>query len=150
MKNLLLLFSLSLLMGFHTFAQEDATDSDAPTMDFEFDTYDFGKLNAGDDASVEFTFTNNGKKPLIITNVKASCGCTTPYWSKEPVKPGEQGTIKAKYNTVGKNGGFNKPITITSNASTPTKRIFIKGNVTPASANEGVPEKKQSIVKQEK
>ncbi|MEX0811748.1 MAG: DUF1573 domain-containing protein [Chitinophagales bacterium] len=143
MKNLLLLISLSLFTGL-LFAQ-----SEGPTMDFEFSTYDFGELAAGDDASVEFTFTNNGTKPLIITNVKASCGCTTPYWSKEPVAPGEEGTIKAKYNTVGKNGGFNKPITITSNAEPSTTRIFIKGNVTPASQSDGVPEKKQSIVKQE-
>lgn len=148
MKNLLLILSLSLLAGFHLFAQSEGSED--PTMDFEFDTYDFGDLSAGDDASVEFTFTNNGAKPLIITNVKASCGCTTPYWSKEPVAPGEQGSIKAKYNTVGKSGGFNKPITITSNAEPSTKRIFIKGSVKPVSKSDGVPEKKQSIVKQEK
>lgn len=149
MKNLVLLFSLSIFTLLNVSAQTEAVDPDAPTMDFEFETYDFGELAQGDDASVEFTFVNNGKKPLILTNVKASCGCTTPYWSKEPVAPGETGTIKAKYNTVGKNGGFNKPITITSNATQSTKRIFIKGSVTPANKSEGVPEKKQSIVKQE-
>src|SRR5690554_921632 len=114
MKNLLLVLSLSLFTGL-LFAQSGAAPANpnAATIDFEFDTYDFGQLDAGDDASVEFTFTNNGKESLIITNVKASCGCTTPYWSKESVAPGEKGSIKAKYNTVGKSGGFNKPITIT-------------------------------------
>lgn len=145
MKTLLSLMMIA-LMSVGAYAQEPVLDDNA-TMDFDFETHDFGELVEGDDATMEFTFVNNGNTDLIITNVKASCGCTTPFWSKEPVAPGETGKITAKYNTVGRPGRFNKPITITSNATTPTVRIFIKGEVK-EKPEFGAPEKKPSIVSQ--
>ena len=152
MKNLLLL-AATFFCGYMVSAQETpAANPNAPTMAFEFETYDFGDIKEGDDASVDFVFTNSGAEKLIITDVKASCGCTTPFWSKEPVMPGEKGQITAKYNTQGRPGTFNKAITITSNANEETKRIFIKGNVigsaTPAEeiSKNGVPERVPSIV----
>lgn len=147
MKNLIILFTALLFAGATTFAQTD-TNPDAAVIDFEYETYDFGNLNEGDDAEVDFTFTNTGKDKLIITNVKASCGCTTPYWSKEPVQPGETGKITARYDTKNKSGSFNKAITITSNAEPGTTRIFIKGDVKKAPENDGVPERAPSIVNQ--
>lgn len=146
MKNLLLLATVLFAGSFIAHAQT------APTMNFEFETYDFGDIQEGDDATVDFVFTNSGADKLIITDVKASCGCTTPSWSKEPVMPGEKGQITAKYNTQGRPGTFNKAITITSNATEETKRIFIKGNVIGKAANgeeiskNGVPERVPSIV----
>lgn len=146
MKRLITLFTIVSLVSFGAFAQES---SEGAVMEFEKDTHDFGDINEGDDAQVDFVFTNTGKEDIVISNVKASCGCTTPFWSKEPVAPGETGKITAKYNTNGKSGRFNKPITITYNSKTnPTKRIFIKGNVLPKGTKAGVPEKKPSIVNQ--
>lgn len=153
MKTFVLLASALFFGNFILSAQvAPVADPNTPTLNFEFETYDFGDVNEGDDASVDFVFTNNGKEKLIITDVKASCGCTTPFWSKEPVMPGEKGQITAKYNTQGRPGTFNKAITITSNANEETKRIFIKGNVIGKAANadeiskNGVPERVPSIV----
>lgn len=127
-----------------------ASNEPSPNISFEFETYDFGDINEGDDASVDFVFKNTGTEKLILTDVKASCGCTTPFWSKEPVMPGETGKITAKYNTQGRPGNFNKAITITSNAGADGKRIFIKGNVigkdAEMSKKNGVPERVPSIV----
>ncbi len=121
-------------MGF-AFAQTPATDvapnPNAPDFKFDTETFDFGTVKEGDQATHEFKFKNTGKEPLVITNVQASCGCTTPKWSKEPVKPGAEGTITAVYNSNGRPGAFNKQITVTSNGKVPAKVIYIKGNVEP-------------------
>ena len=97
------------------------------TIKFKTETHDFGTLQEGDPAEAEFTFTNTGKKPLIIQNVQPGCGCTTPFWSKDPVAPGKTGVIKAAYGTKGRVGTFNKNITVTSTAG--TNVIYIKGTV---------------------
>jgi hypothetical protein len=96
---------------------------------FNEQSHDFGSVTEGNIASHEFEFTNVGNQPIIISNVKASCGCTTPFWTKEPVLPGQIGKIKASYNSKGRPGAFNKTITITSNASEPSKMLTIKGSV---------------------
>lgn len=102
----------------------------AQTIDFTQETHDFGAIPEGDTVSYTFSFTNNGAADLILTDVAVSCGCTTPFWPKDPIAPGESNTIVAQFNTTGKEGKFNKPITITSNATNaPVKRIFIKGSV---------------------
>jgi hypothetical protein len=103
---------------------------------FEREVHDFGTIKEGVQAEYVFKFTNTGKEPLVITNVQASCGCTTPKWTKEPVKPGESGSVTAIYNSKGRPGNFNKAVTITSNAKTAQKVLFIKGNVEAASAGE--------------
>lgn len=99
----------------------------ATTIKFKTETHDFGTLQEGDPAEAEFLFTNTGKKPLIIQNVQPGCGCTTPFWSKDPVAPGKTGVIKAAYSTKGRVGTFNKNITVTSTAG--TNVIYIKGTV---------------------
>ncbi len=101
----------------------------APTTTIKFasDTHDFGTLQEGDPAEAEFVFTNTGKEPLMIQKVQPSCGCTTPFYSKDPVAPGKTGTIKASYGTKGRPGSFNKSISVTSSAGSSV--IWIKGNV---------------------
>jgi len=146
MKKIFVILCMVLPIGFTTLAQTGNEDADSPVMNFEFETHNFGEIQAGDEAEVDFTFVNTGKEKLYISNVKASCGCTTPFWSKEPVLPGEESKITARYNTKNKSGSFNKSITISSNASEATKRIFIKGNVIPAPTNNGVPQRIPSIV----
>jgi hypothetical protein len=72
---------------------------------FEEETFDFGSIKE-ENGSVEhkFVFTNTGNAPLLIQGVKASCGCTTPAWSKEPIPPGEKGFVMAKYNPKNRPG----------------------------------------------
>lgn len=130
-----------------TMVEDEAEiDPDAPVFEFIEETYDFGDIIEGDKPTHEFKFTNTGNSPLIISGVKASCGCTTPEWPKTPIAPGEEANIKAIYNSKGRIGKFNKAIRITSNAATPTKVIYIKGETKKANTNEGMPVKKPSIV----
>ncbi len=101
-------------------------------MSFDFSVHDFGKIKEADGpVTVNFAFTNTGSQPLIIQQVRASCGCTSPNWSKEPVLPGKKGFVSATYNPKNRPGPFSKTITVTSNATTPTVVLTIKGDVEP-------------------
>ncbi len=103
-----------------------------PVITFNETTHDFGKINESDGkVTTVFTFKNEGATPLVLSNVKASCGCTTPKWTKEPVEPGQEGLIHVTYNPNGRPGRFQKTITVTSNATEATTRLFIKGEVIP-------------------
>jgi hypothetical protein len=75
--------------------------------------HDFGNQAQGKPVSYDFEFTNTGNEPVVLENVKASCGCTTPIWTKEPVMPGKKGNIKAQYN-MAREGSFRKSITVTT------------------------------------
>ncbi len=108
-------------------ATTPAAAAPTTTIKFKTEVHDFGTLQEGDPAEAEFVFTNTGKEPLIIQNVHPSCGCTTPFWSKDPVAPGKTGIIKASYGTTGRVAPFNKSITVTSTAG--TNVIYIKGTV---------------------
>lgn len=99
-------------------------------MVFESETIDYGTVAADSDGKREFVFTNNGTKPLIITNTQGSCGCTVPTSPKEPIAPGAKGVIGVKYATDRAGQAFTKTVTVTSNAEgQPTKVLTIKGNV---------------------
>jgi hypothetical protein len=111
-------------------------------MEFDGTSHEFGDVKeTGGPIMHDFKFKNTGDQPIIISNVQASCGCTTPDWSKAPVGPGETGFIKAQYNPLGRPGQFNKSLTITSNSIEPSSVLFIKGNVVPdaAPATEAAP-----------
>jgi hypothetical protein len=95
----------------------------------EKETYDFGNIAEGTQATHEFKLKNTGDQPVVISNVQASCGCTTPAWTKDPILPGKTGMVKAVYNSEGRPGSFNKSITVTSNAASPSMILFIKGVV---------------------
>jgi len=117
----LLLFPISLM----SFSQK-------ATIKFEKVSHDFGKITEeGGNATYIFTFTNAGNSPLVVNNVQASCGCTTPSWTKEPIEPGKTGSITVIYNPLGRPGGFSKSITVHSNASEEQVILFIKGEVIP-------------------
>ena len=120
-----------------------AMTAQQPVMTFEKTEHDFGKINEADGrVSTEFVFKNEGMAPLVLSNVRASCGCTTPSWTREPVEPGQSGSITVTYNPNGRPGRFQKTITITSNASNPTEKVYIKGEVIPKQAK---PENKYTI-----
>lgn len=95
---------------------------------FDAQAFDFGKIKQGVPATHEFKFTNKDKVPMIITNVQASCGCTTPDWTKEPIPPGGQGFIKATYNAAAL-GAFTKSVTVTSNVENGFVQLTIRGEV---------------------
>lgn len=98
-------------------------------MAYVTETIDYGTIAHNADGKREFVFTNNGNKPLIITNATGSCGCTVPTYSKEPIAPGAKGVIGVKYDTA-RIGAFTKTVTISSNAEgMPTKVLTIKGTV---------------------
>ncbi|MCS6991871.1 MAG: DUF1573 domain-containing protein [Chitinophagales bacterium] len=121
-----------------------ATNPNAGEFKFETETYDFGKIPRGIPVTHDFVFTNVGKEPIIISNVQASCGCTTPSWPKEPILPGKTGVIKVQYNAASP-GSFNKSITIMSNAKTPTKVLYVKGMVE-AQVEQTTPERTPSML----
>lgn len=102
---------------------------DGPQITFEKEVHDYGKIKKGANGVVEFTFTNTGNAPLILSNAKGSCMCTVASWPKESIAPGKSATLKVKYDTK-RVGAINKSVTITSNAvNEPTKVIRIKGYV---------------------
>lgn len=122
-KTIIFLFSLVMSLGL--FAQ-------SPMIKFEKSVHDYGKIQEKDGlATVLFTFTNMGDAPLVISRVQASCGCTTPSFTKEPVLPGENGTITVSYNPLGRPGNFVKSILVHHNGEAKPYNLTIKGNVIP-------------------
>lgn len=95
-------------------------------------SHDFGKV-AEEVGSVtcEFQFTNTGSKPLIIQDIRTSCGCTTPSYTKDPILPGKKGSIKVTYSTTGRIGSFDKRITVFTNEPDNVYTLSIKGEVLP-------------------
>ena len=111
-----------LFIGFISFA------TTAQEFKFKTESINYGKINKGSNGERVFEFTNVGDKPLIIKDIKSSCGCTVPKKPEKPIMPGEKGEIKVSYDTR-RVGGFSKSITIFSNAKNPRKIIRIKGSV---------------------
>ena len=103
----------------------------AQTADIKFDktTHDFGTFSENNPVvSCVFTFTNIGDAPLVIHQAVASCGCTVPEYTQEPIMPGKTGTIKVTYNGTDKYPGhFKKSITLRTNAKTEMLRLYIHG-----------------------
>lgn len=103
-----------------------------PKIAFSKTTHDFGKFNeAGGKVTYKFEYVNTGGSDLIIQNVTASCGCTAPRWTREPVHPGEKGFVAATYNPAGRPGSFRKYITVISNSNPGSVRLTISGEVIP-------------------
>jgi len=108
---------------------ETKPEGPLPVMKFTEDLYDFGTIEQGDVVEHTFSFKNTGEAPLIIQNASASCGCTIPSWPKDPVAVGETAEIKVKFNSRGKSGQQNKPVSITANTFPKVTKVTIKGNV---------------------
>ncbi len=145
MKKILVLLFIG-LMSFSMNAQtkEDIKkDFTGPVLEFENEVIDYGEIAVNSDGNRVFKFKNIGKAPLIISNVKGSCGCTVPTKPEEPIMPGETGEIKVKYAT-NRIGPFSKTVTLTSNAYEPTVVLRIKGRVLEQKSEEL--QKKKSIV----
>jgi len=114
-----------------------AAMSQKAVISFKVKTHDFGKVNEEDGKITHvFDFINRGISPLVINKVQASCGCTTPVWTKEPVEPGKKGTITVTYNPLGRPGTFTKSITVFSNATDEQLELTIHGEVIPKENDE--------------
>lgn len=163
MKKVLFLFGTALILSGGVMAQDShaghahegaqvaqTTPAAAPAtslrpenLAFKTEEHDFGSVAEGPAAEYEFAFKNTGKEPILLQQVQASCGCTTPSYSKDPVLPGKEGKIKASFSTQGRGGApFNKTITVVSNAG--TKVLTIKGTVEKAPET-SVPENSSMI-----
>jgi len=140
MKNILALF-----IAFFSLTLAHSQEK-KPEISFEKTVIDYGTVNKGDNGVREFVFRNSGNAPLIISNVKSTCGCTIPKKPEKPILPGESEKIQVKYDT--KRVGFiRKSITVTSNAaSSPTTILKIKGQVVESDQQKGIERKKKSIV----
>lgn len=126
MKKMSVMILFALLVSGVAMAQQNAE------VDFKKTEHNFGTIKEEIGAvSTQFEFTNTGKSPLIIQRVSASCGCTTPSYTKEPILPGKKGTIAATYSTVRRPGTFSKTIRVYTNVPDTVYVLTIKGNVTP-------------------
>jgi Protein of unknown function (DUF1573) len=151
MKKVMLLFVFCVAMSGLAQAQTPANaatpapttpavNANAGKFQWKFKEHDFGKIPQGTPVTKEFEFTNVGKTPIVLSNAQASCGCTTPSMTKEPVAPGKTGKITVTYSAASP-GAFNKSITVYSNASESTLVLYIKGEVTAAPAAPAKPNK---------
>lgn len=150
MKKILIAFNIVSLVFVISVSQSSAQKTSGPVFSAEKMEVDFGEVEYKGDGVREFVFTNVGNEPLIITNAKGSCGCTVPDWPKEPIRPGQTGVIKIKYDTS-RPGPINKTVTITTNEvngkdtnGNPIYKnhtVAVKGMVKQAPANDGVPTK---------
>ena len=114
-----------ILVSLFSFGQDTAAQPEL--LKVKDTTHDFGSIPKGKPVFYNFEITNTGVNPLKLDDVHASCGCTTPEWSREPIAPGATATIKVGYNAAVE-GHFEKNITITYN-SNQSKILFIKGSV---------------------
>ena len=121
--------SSNLVMNDNT-AEPSSKKSGMPEFNFEKELHDFGQLVDGEKVSYSFKFSNSGDAPLIISNAKGSCGCTVPNWSRDPIAPGESGSIDVTFNSSGRSGKQNKAITLTANTNPSRKVINITSEVT--------------------
>jgi len=111
--------------------RDKAINKGAAAVEFDKTEYDFGTVAEGQIVETTFVVKNTGKTDLVITDAKATCGCTVPVWPKEPVKVGESAEVKVKFNTTGKPNRQSKTVTLYTNTATGTELLKIFGNVTP-------------------
>lgn len=110
------------------FSQKTETTAKKPEVVFDSLTYNYGVIAKGSSGECAFKFTNKSKTPLILTNVKAGCGCTVPSWPREEIKPKHSGEIKIKYNTNNV-GYFTKTISVYTNKQEEPIILTITGQV---------------------
>jgi len=117
------------ITGFKIDAQT-ITNLSGPQIVFDKETHDFGVVYMYGDGSCIFKFSNTGNEPLILTDVRAGCGCTVPEWPKEPLLPGDTATIRVSYTTMNRVHQINRSIVVSSNASNkPVQVLRLIGNV---------------------
>jgi hypothetical protein len=120
------------ILALMAYACRQASDKQAGAgqsgIKFSQTSFDYGRIPQGAPGECTFEFTNISDIPLVINNVKTSCGCTSPKWTKDPIPPDQKGVIRIRYNTNIR-GTFKKTITVFSNASNSPVNLFITGEV---------------------
>lgn len=111
-------------------AKLTADSSASTTVQIIDSVFDFGKIAEGEVVEFSYRFKNVGKEALIVSNASASCGCTVPEKPEAPIKPGETGFIKVKFNSEGRAGVAHKTVTVQSNAVPAFPELLLKGEVT--------------------
>ena len=142
MKQIYTLF-FALVMAVALNAQTTATEK---AISLKETAFDFGTIPQGKPVYHFFEVTNNGKTPMVLSNVQTSCGCTTPEWSKEPIAPGATAKVRVGYNAAAE-GHFEKYITITYNQNL-TEQVKISGSVWRAPAGSAPENSSISLLKQ--
>ncbi len=132
MKKLFLLTFMLVCSMTAVMAQDSEPTKKYAQIKFEKTSHNFGKFSAKDPVvTCTFAFTNVGEKPLVINQAVASCGCTVPKYTKEPIMPGKSGEITVTYNGNGKSlGYFKKSITVRTNSEVELSRLYISGEMT--------------------
>lgn len=103
-----------------------------PVLSFADTIHNFGTVNEGEKLVYEFSFTNTGKMPLLISGASGSCGCTVVDFPREPIAPGKSGSMRTVFSTAGKQGHQEKGITVAANTAKGTQYLYIMADVTPA------------------
>jgi hypothetical protein len=103
--------------------------SSAPVIKFEKESYEFGKIKQGEKVTYDFKFVNTGKSPLIIKDAHATCGCTVPEVSKDPIPAGATGNVKVTFDSAGKEGLQDKVVTIVANTIPENTQVHLIGEV---------------------
>lgn len=141
------IFSIFLPALLVTFPGKSANNIDTIVV-FEHLSHDFGKIHEEEGPAIyRFSFINNGRQPVVITDVKASCGCTTPSWTKDTVPPNGEGYVAARFNPHNRPGAFQKKLEISTNISDKKIQLQIKGVVVakPRTAEDDYPEEAGNI-----
>ena len=102
---------------------------DYPVISFDNAEHDFGKINQGDKVEHIYKFTNTGKNDLFVMEVRPSCGCTAPEWTKSAIKKGETGEIKIVFDSKGKSGETTKSIALLTNTMGGNEVLTFKANI---------------------
>ena len=112
-------------------AERDAVSGDFPVLTFDKKEHDFGEIENGTPVETVFTYTNTGKAPLVISDIKSTCGCTVPQdWSREPLEPGASSKFTVKFNGKGANK-VSKTVTVTANTELGTETVKISAFIKP-------------------
>ena len=112
-------------------AERDSKAIVFPSISFDKTEHDFGQIMNGTPVETTFSYTNTGESPLVVTDIKSTCGCTVPQgWSKEPLMPGASSQFSVKFNGKGANK-TSKTITLTTNTQTGREQVRISAFITP-------------------
>ena len=121
-RSLKISLSILPLLAIFAFASPKAA------IEWSFTEHDFGSIEQNVPVTIDFEFKNPGMVPLIVLDVKSSCGCTVPAYSKEPIPSGGTGKITVTFDAKD-SGYFSKTVTVTTNTEEPLNHLYIKGTV---------------------
>ncbi len=115
--------------GINAMVPDSAELANAAVPQVTEDTYEFGVIKEGEKVTHSFEVENTGASPLIISDVRVGCGCTTPKFDNKPIKPGDRSTIEIGFNSAGQKGKQHKIITVITNGQPAHTLLHLKGEV---------------------